>query len=79
MSLDFLETVRRIIAEVAVDRKMCNIPQLQIPTVEFVVPRGTDPDSLLEEMRKRLSIMPSAGVRLMKKGTQYRIKIGYLT
>ena len=75
MNLDFVETLRKLVAEEAVDLEMRNIPQLQVPAVEFVVPFSMEAGIVLGDMVRRLAPFPSVTARIVKKGVQSRIRI----
>lgn len=79
MNLDFVETLRKLVSEEAVDLEMRNIPQLQVPAVEFVVPSSMEAGIVLGDMVRRLAPFPSVTARIVKKGVQSRIRIEYRT
>lgn len=79
MSLDFLEMLRRLVADEAVERKMRNIPQLQVPSAEFVCPSYADIGVVFDDVQRRLASFPNVTVKLVQKGSQTRIRMEYAT
>jgi hypothetical protein len=79
MNLDYVHTIRGMVACQAVEMKWWTIPQLQVPFVEYIVPSGEDAEKALADMQRRLVVFPNVNVKLVVKGAQKRVKVEYRT
>lgn len=79
MNLEMANTIQRIVGDIAVELGMRNIPQLQVPIVDFIVPRYADIGVVHRILGKRLSANPNAAVSFVRKGAQFRLRVEYRT
>lgn len=79
MNIDYVHTLRGMVARQAVDMNWRTIPRLQVPFVEYVVPTGEDAEKALADMQLRLTGSPNFKAKLIVKGAQIRIRVEYRT
>lgn len=80
MNIDYVHTLRGMVARQAVDMNWRTIPRLQVPFVEYVVPTGEDAEKALADIQLRLTGNPTIfKARLIVKGAQIRVRIEYRT
>ena len=79
MNIDYVHTLRGMVARQAVDMNWRTIPRLQVPFVEYVVPTGEDAEKVLADMQLRLTGNPIFKVKLIVKGAQIRVRMEYMT
>ena len=78
MNLEVAERIQGLVADMAKEKRMSNIPQLQASIVEFSVPKGYDPDDLARCMIRKVG---QAGycMTIYPNKTQTRVRIAYKT
>ena len=79
MNLESVMAIQRIVGEIALCEGMRAIPQLQIRSVEFTVPKMSNGDRLRDAITKRLANIHNFEVKKVRKGRMERIRINYTT
>lgn len=79
MNLESVMAIQRIVGEIAICEGMRAIPQLQIRSVEFTVPKEVDGKYIKDVVSKRLASSPQFEVKRVSKGSGERIRIDYTT
>ena len=79
MNIDYVHTLRGMVARQAVDMNWRTIPRLQVPFVEYVVPTGEDAEKALADMQLRLAGNPNFKAKLIVKGAQICVRMEYRT
>lgn len=74
MNIETMETIRRAVAEEAVEQKLMRIPQIQIPYVEFNVPEGIDMNVFKDAIAKRMTYNSNIRVYITKNGRRIRVE-----
>lgn len=79
MNTDMVRRIQASLGELAAERGLGTIPRLQIPSVEFVVPKGA-PDDMGEELWRRLGSPAGMTVVTKTRGReQVRVSLRYVT
>ena len=79
MNMDMIRRIQASLGELAAKKGLGTIPQLQVPSVEFVVPKGA-PADIGEELWRKLG--SPAGVTVVTKTRgpdQVRVSLRYVT
>lgn len=76
-NIDYVRTLRGMVARQAVDLNWRTIPRLQVPFVEYVVPIGEDAEKALTDMQLRLAGNPNFKAKLIVKDAQIRVRMEY--